>query len=295
MPILPGDHVAHVRDLTFHYRRWSPIHPVASLPPIVLVHGLASSSHIWNFVAPLLAECGYEVMAIDQRGHGESAKPDSGYDFSTIIADDHALLTALRIEKPLLVGHSWGAMVALQYATLYPDDVHSLVLVDGATSQFSLREGWTQAKAREVLAPPRFAGTPRSVFVGWMRESPLGQQWTPELEAIMLNIVQLQADGTVAPRLVFENHLQIIDAMWEQPTLDLYKHVQCPLTLIVAMQDAPEPWPGSHKFREDSLRRIRTNCPAATIIMMPDTIHDIPLQRPLALVDHILNTAPVRS
>ena len=47
----------------------------AALPPILLLHGLASAARIWDFVAPLLAEHGYVVTALDQRGHGESEKP----------------------------------------------------------------------------------------------------------------------------------------------------------------------------------------------------------------------------
>jgi len=57
--------------------------------------------------------------------------------------------------------------------------------------------------------------------VSYIRSGPLGQQWTPQLEDIMLHIVQLRDDDTVAPRLDFENHLQVIGAMWDQPTYDL--------------------------------------------------------------------------
>ncbi|HEU5230830.1 MAG TPA: alpha/beta hydrolase [Ktedonobacteraceae bacterium] len=292
MPVSPEDDVVSVRGLRLHYRRWSPVEPVVS-EPIVLLHGLASSSHIWNLVAPQLAAQGYSVTALDQRGHGESEKPTSGYDFATIVADDHAALQALGIEQPVLVGHSWGAAVVLQYAVTYAGQVRSLVLVDGAINQLSARANWTRERARKDLAPPRFAGTPREAFMARVRSGPLGEQWTPELEDITLHIVQLRDDDTVAPRLDFENHLQIIDAMWDQPTFDLYRQVQCPVTLIIAEQERQgEPWEGFRQARQDGIATIKTLCPQIQIIRMPNTIHDIPLQRPDRLTEEILRTIP---
>src|SRR5437016_3693898 len=115
MPVTPIDGFVRTNGLQLHYRRWTPPESTPRLPPILLLHGLASAAHIWNLVAPLLAAHGFVVTALDQRGHGESDKPNSGYDFTTIIADDTAAVQALNIEQPIIVGHSWGAMVALQY------------------------------------------------------------------------------------------------------------------------------------------------------------------------------------
>ena len=68
-------------------------------PPRVLLHGLASTHRIWDLVAPLLAE-DHTVITVDQRGHGESAKPDGGYDFTTVAADINGLL-----QVPLVSGN----------------------------------------------------------------------------------------------------------------------------------------------------------------------------------------------
>lgn len=292
MAILPVDGFITAHTLRLHYRRWSPVEPQPGLPPILLLHGLASSAHIWNLVAPQLAAHGYAVTALDQRGHGESEKPDSGYDFATIIADDRAAVVELGIERPVLVGHSWGAAVALQYAATYPDQVAALVLVDGATNQLSLRPGWSREQAMKDLAPPRFAGTPRETFLGFIRRGPLGAQWRPELEDIMLHIVQLRDDDTVAPRLDFENHLQIVGAMWDQPSFELYKQVQCPITLIVAEMESADP--ASERFRSmrrEGIAHIQELSPAIHVVRMPNTIHDIPLQRPTQLAQEILHAA----
>jgi lipase len=287
------DSFISVNGVRLHYRRWSPARARPGLPPILLLHGLASAARIWDFVAPLLAEQGYEVFALDQRGHGESDKPETGYDFATIVADDDAFLQVLDIKRPVIAGHSWGAMVALQYAVTFPERVTAIVGVDGGTFQLSQRSGWSREQARKELAPPRFAGTPRESFLSYFRNGPLVKQWTPELEDVVLHIVQLREDDTVAPRLSFENHLQIIDAMWDQPTLDLYAQVHCPVTLIVARQQPrDEQQEARLRMQQENLTRLQASYPNISIVVMPDTIHDIPLQRPGELAQEIIQHIP---
>jgi pimeloyl-ACP methyl ester carboxylesterase len=292
MPIQPVDGFVAANGLRLHYRRWLPLEDRPELPPILLLHGLASAAHIWNLVAPLLAGRGYSVTALDQRGHGESDKPSSGYGYETIIADDADAIETLQIVKPVLVGHSWGASVALQYAATYPERVTALTLVDGATNQLSQRPGWTREQALIDLAPPRFAGTPRETFLSYFKGGPLGQQWTPELEDSVLHIVQLRDDDTVAPRLDFENHLQIIGAMWDQSTVELYSRVRCPLKLIVAeQQPTSEERQIFFARRNAGIERIQSILPSVQVVRMPDTIHDIPLQRPRELAEEIMSNA----
>lgn len=298
MSLEPLDGFVQANGLRLHYRRWlsAGVRPDPELPPIMLLHGLASSLHIWNLVAPLLAERGYAVTALDQRGHGESDKPESGYDFETIVADDAAAVEGLGILAPVVVGHSWGATVALQYAVTYPEKVAALVLVDGATNQLSLRPGWSREQAQQDLAPPRFAGTPRETFLSYFKSGPLGQMWSPELEDSALHIVPLREDDTVAPRLDFENHLQIIGAMWDQPTFELYRRVQCPVKLIFAEQQLSSSTSDAQREfvarRMEGIARIQELCPTLALVRMTDTIHDVPFQRPRELAEEIMAYAP---
>jgi pimeloyl-ACP methyl ester carboxylesterase len=289
MPTQTEDGFVTANRLRIHYRRWSSPADNSELPPIVLLHGLASSVPIWNLVAPLLNTYGYPVVALDQRGHGESEKPTSGFDFDTILADDAEALDALKIVRPILVGHSWGAMVALQFAAQHVDQVKALVLVDGATNQLSKRPGWSREQAMKDLAPPRFAGTSRENFLSYYRSSPLGDQWSSVLEESVLNIVQLRDDDTVAPRLDYENHLQIIGAMWDQPTFELYRELQCPITLIIADQEPTnEAMKEFSAMRKRGIAHILEVRPDVRVVMMQNTMHDIPLQRPEELAELIV-------
>jgi len=153
----------------------------------------------------------------------------------------------------------------------------------------SLRPNWSREQALQDLAPPRFAGTPRDTFLSYYRRGPLGQQWTPELEEIVLHIVHLREDNTVAPRLDFEHHLQIIGAMWDQPLFDFYQQIRCPMKLIVAEQPPTNETQAAFlRLRHQGVEHLQALRPDLHVVWMPDTIHDIPLQRPAQLAQEIL-------
>jgi pimeloyl-ACP methyl ester carboxylesterase len=96
-------------------------------PLAVLVHGVTSSSRTWWRVGPALVERGYRVLAVDLRGHGASPRTEAGLSIADL-ADD----VAETVEGPveLLVGHSLGALVALQLVGFDPGFARRLVLED---------------------------------------------------------------------------------------------------------------------------------------------------------------------
>jgi pimeloyl-ACP methyl ester carboxylesterase len=287
------DASVEARGLRFHYRAWQPAAGATpGLPPVLLIHGLASAARIWDLTAPLLARRGSRVVALDQRGHGESDKPDHGYTFEEILADDHAVAAALGLERPIVVGHSWGGGVVLNYAAVYRQDVHAVVLVDGGFMQMGQRPGWTKEQMLKDLAPPQFAGTPAEVFLTYPQRGPLAKVWSPQLEDIFLHIVELRPDGTVAPRLSLANHLQILEAMWDQPTLALYDQVTCPMLLVCPEQEATDDRQRQFQSaKREGIARILAAHPAVRVEYLPDTIHDVPLQRPEVLAGLIAQMA----
>src|SRR5262245_66295998 len=100
-------------DVGLHVEVWSGDSAAA---PFLLVHGLASNLRLWDGVAERLHAAGHTVVAVDQRGHGRSDAPEAGYDLETAVADLLALVEALGLERPLLVGQSWGGTVVLELA-----------------------------------------------------------------------------------------------------------------------------------------------------------------------------------
>ena len=94
----PSEEWATVDGLSFHYRDWG-----GAGPPLMLLHGLASTCHIWDLVAPILAE-DHAVTALDLRGHGDSAKPNHGYDFASLTKDVLGVIEHRGGEAPVVVG-----------------------------------------------------------------------------------------------------------------------------------------------------------------------------------------------
>jgi pimeloyl-ACP methyl ester carboxylesterase len=114
----------HVNGIRLHYER------TGSGPDVVVVHGLGANLAFWYLcIAPSLAG-NFSVLAYDLRGHGRSDMPLSGYDRLTMCADLAALVDQFNIPHFHLIGHSFGGLVALEYASSHPERVLSLTLAD---------------------------------------------------------------------------------------------------------------------------------------------------------------------
>ncbi|MFZ5819535.1 MAG: alpha/beta fold hydrolase [Chloroflexota bacterium] len=100
--------------------------------PVLLIHGLAASLHDWDALLPTLAGHGYAGYALDLLGHGESAKPDSrAYHVDWLFEHLSAWIESLALDQPpVLIGHSLGGYLALDYARRFPENLHALVLAD---------------------------------------------------------------------------------------------------------------------------------------------------------------------
>jgi len=98
--------------------------------PVVLLHGNAGFTHDYSSVMPALAERGFRALAFDRPGHGESERP-VGRD-ATVAFQSEQMREALRelsVENPILVGHSWSALLVLHHVLRYPAEVSGIVLL----------------------------------------------------------------------------------------------------------------------------------------------------------------------
>lgn len=106
--------------------------------PVIFLHGYSDT---WYSFSSLLSRLSPRVRAyaLDQRGHGDSDKPTSGYAMPNLAQDVIAFMNAQGITSATIVGHSLGTLVAQQVASIAPDRVNRLVLLDGAqhVSQFN--------------------------------------------------------------------------------------------------------------------------------------------------------------
>jgi len=212
----------------------------ASAAPFLLVHGLASNARLWDGVARRLAEAGRSSVAVDLRGHGQSDKPDTGYDFATIARDLRTLIDAIGpgFERPILVGQSWGAGVVLDFAVRYPDLTRGIVLVDGGlTDLWDAFPTWDVCWDR--LAPPQLVGLPLSDVEAYFRTA--HADWPEEGFEGSLGNFEIRPDRTIAPWLKRDNHKAILEAMWSQRTAALWAALRVP-ALIVPVDGGEGDW-----------------------------------------------------
>ena len=124
LPAASLDLVRLSNGVTLHYAQQGP----KSGPAVVMLHGFTDSWFSFSRVLPLLPP-ELRVIAVDQRGHGDSDRPEGGYRISDFADDVIRLMDALSVPKAVLVGHSLGSFVARKVYELAPDRVSRLVLV----------------------------------------------------------------------------------------------------------------------------------------------------------------------
>jgi epoxide hydrolase 4 len=101
-------------------------------PLVVLLHGFPEFWWSWRHQIPALVAAGYRVVAPDQRGYAQSDRPASWRDYriERLAADVAGLIAAVGEERAHVVGHDWGAAVAWMVATLHPERVERLAILN---------------------------------------------------------------------------------------------------------------------------------------------------------------------
>ena len=284
----------YLNDLRVHYLSWNAD---SSSMPVILVHGLASNARIWEKAAPFLVDAGMALYALDLRGHGLTDKPDGDYDFDTFSRDLTAFMDAMSLEKPLLVGHSWGAMLALDHAARFPLGPRSpagIVLVDGGMTQMDDVPGATWEQTSQRLAPPRLSGTTVEQFMAMVARG--NETWKPDDQdlSIMLANFEVSKEETISPHLSFEHHMQILRSMWEYKTYEQFTRLRCPVLMVPAVPaDSHRPEQQAYlALKERGIQHAEAAINKLSVQHMYDTIHDIPLQRPKELSEVIIQFAP---
>jgi len=118
------DQSAMLGGLRFHYREW----PNPGAQALVLLHGFTGHARSWDSFAEAM-QSKYHVYALDQRGHGDSAWTDD-YSADAMVEDVQKWVRALGLKQFVLLGLSMGGRNAYQFASMHPEEVERLVIVD---------------------------------------------------------------------------------------------------------------------------------------------------------------------
>lgn len=251
--------------------------------PFLLVHGLASNARTWDGVAKHLNASGHRVVAIDQRGHGLSDKPESGYGFAEVTSDLRALIDSLGMQRPVIVGQSWGGNVIAHFAARHPDDASGIILVDGGFTSLSQAPGATWEQTAERMRPPNLLGTPRPQMIERFRSYHPG--WDDEQIEMQMGNYETLEDGTIRPWLTLDRHMTIVHALWDDPATAQFERIKAGVMIAVAEPSDPE----LLRIRIEGASRAAERLPRAEVKLFEGAPHDIHVDRPVELADWILD------
>lgn len=279
---LPVDRRVQVADgIDLRVLDWLPDPDAAPAPDVIAVHGLASNARLWDGMARRLADRGHHVVAVDQRGHGASDKPGSGFDHATLTRDLVDVIAATDLELPVAIGQSWGGNVVLALGRLHPTAVRAVVAVDGGTIDPAATFADADA-AWEALAPPDMTTMTLAElaerFGRWM------DGWPAEAVLAQLANMKVTPDGRVAPNLSRRDHEAIVRAMYADNPTHWYEEVDVPVLLLPVERDGDGPFVAGTDAALERLPRARAH-------RFRDRHHDVHAQAPdevvAVLVEHL--------
>jgi pimeloyl-ACP methyl ester carboxylesterase len=253
------------RSLSFHASDGTRLHALAwgdsSRRPLVLLHGAGAHAHWWDHLAPELAES-FHVVALDFRGHGESASPEE-MRAGRFREDLEAMLAFLEEPRAIVVGASLGAHVAMEYAARQGDGgPAAIALIDPA------RGGSRRARRRAHLAMLLQRSSPNEAHaIARFRFLPPAEHVSGELrDAIAKQSVQRLPDG----RFGFKLDARVLGSpLLERPELG---RIACP-ALLIRGEESP-------LLDEDGARSVCEQIPHCELVTISSAGHHVTLDRP---------------
>lgn len=253
LDLTSADVVTH--GVKLHYYRTG-----GDKPALVLVHGITDDGLCWTPVAAALAEK-YDVILVDVRGHGKSEAPVDGYTLENLGLELAGLIQALGLEKPIVLGHSMGAINTLVMAGLFPALPRAILLEDPPPFWMATENqpqnndvlngmtAWLQSNKRKTHAD--LLAEVRTQNPGWA-EAEL-EPWVNSKHRFSLNIVAL-----IRPN-------DLISIQFPR----LMQQITCPALFISA-----DPARGAISQAGD-IAEMKAHLPQLQVAHIPDAGHNI--------------------
>ncbi|GAC1354395.1 MAG: alpha/beta fold hydrolase [Ktedonobacteraceae bacterium] len=232
MPMKPvRDEFLIAGDVTLHYVQWGE-----QGQPIICVHGLTANAFYFQAIADDVA-IDHRVFAYDLRGRGDSDKPEQGYSVPIHATDLAACIDELGLERPILIGHSLGALISLYFAAHYPDKLSKLILLDAGTplpwKTAAEQPAWLTAAIERL-------GTTVSSFqeyISRLKAAPfLGPYWNEYMDIYFNHDVLHENDGSVMSKCYKAGVLEEATHFDEAKPEQQWAHVTVPTLLLRAGQ-----------------------------------------------------------
>jgi len=276
-----------VRDgVSLHYLEWKPESAPEQKPAVLLLHGLSSNARYWERLARRLPD--RRLVALDQRGHGLTglaphapAFPD-GYSMEQLLDDVSSVISTVGLAKPVVVGHSWGATVALEFVGTRPGSASGLVFIDGPVQSAANLFSWDEAQSLMQPPLPRFA-----TFEDAVAESRRDFEgtWDQDLESFVKARIIPDGDALVLT-LTAPVRLELLRGLYEAQPDVLWPRVDVPAAALLAKHGPAR----ISRSRELGAARLASVAPNVEVTWF-DSPHDIPLFMPVEVASAVERVA----
>jgi 3-oxoadipate enol-lactonase len=235
---------------------------------VVFVHGLGGSRAGWSEQLRAAAEAGFQAVALDMRGAGDSERPPGPYSVEGWAADVTAAVGALELERAILVGHSVGCMVAEHAALALGEDCEGLAMLGG---RLHWAEGFSEALAEcaELARQGRLEEVARAVAIAALSERARRERPRLEDEFVRDFLAANDPDGYA------ESALATARGAMRTP-----EQVACPALAFAAAEDPVTP--------PESAREIAATMPRGRLATVPEGAHWCQVEAPEAVNDALL-------
>jgi esterase len=258
-----------VGGLSLHYLDWD-----GDGPPLVMLHGYTSHARTWDYTAAALSDR-YRVLALDQRGHGDSEWA-SRYGVGLMAEDLLAFLDGLRLGEVTLMGLSMGGIVGFLFAASHPERVRDLMVLDIGPEIAAPGARWiaahAAASATHIFSSEDEAVAQERAFYPRPTDQALRHRVRHNLRPL--------PDGTLTFK--YDRALREPGAIIDRPADELWvawRAVSCPVLLVRGEE--------SEVLAAETAQRMLAENAQASLVCVPDCGHVITLDNPQGLLDAV--------
>lgn len=200
----------------------------------VLLHGKNFCGATWERQIGTLSDAGFRVVVPDQIGFCKSDKPESyQYGLHELAANTRALLQSQGVERPVLIGHSMGGMLAMRYALSFPADVAALVLVNPIGLEDWRAKGVPELTLDELIAAER--KTTAASIKAYQRKVYYDGQWKPEYDR-WVEMLASMYEGPGGDKVAIAQ-ARTSRMVFSDPVVHELERIAVPVTLLIGEKD----------------------------------------------------------
>lgn len=267
-----------LNGLRFHMLEWGE----PDAPDLLLLHGGNQTAHSWDLVSLALADR-FHIVALDQRGHGDSEWPRDGEASPQAMADDaRRLIELLDLRRPIVMGHSMGGLVTMTLLLAHPAIAQRIVLVDIGPE---IAEVGTRQIRDFIQSAAEFASLDEFIE----RVTAYDPYRSPEhiTRTARYNLMQ-RADGKYVSKHDLRRRFAAADGTPTppRPSLEQVRVIPCPVLVVRGGN--------SRVLAPDAATRFAAALPQGQLVTVPDCGHNVHSQNTagfLAAVQPFLDAA----